>query len=276
VRYDVKQRDAGHMAEQYSKVQHFFNQVGVLSFVVCAVYLTTVFVGESTSQNGPWLVSALVLGIFLADFLTGLVHWGCDTWGNADTFFWGRVFIRSFREHHVVPTAITEHDWAQANGEQSLVGCVILGTIIYLGPEGESTGWLFFQALMASMIAFSVATNQFHKWSHEKDPSVLARFFIRVGFVQSYKTHMKHHTAPYENAYCITTGWMNPLLDKIRFFRGLEWAIMRITGALPRGDDVGEWAALQILRDMGLTPPKKYRATYEAVMREERSEERAA
>jgi len=276
VGYDVEHRDAGHMAAQYSKVQHFFNQLGVLLFAGLAVYLMTVFIGEMTADNGPWIILAFVLGIFCADMLTGTVHWGCDTWGNADTFFWGRVFIRSFREHHVDPNAITEHDWAQANGEQSLVGCVFFGLIIYLSPVGESTGWLFFQSLMFSMLVFAVATNQFHKWSHEKTPGFLGRFFIRIGFVQSFKTHLKHHTVPYEKAYCITTGWMNPVLDKIRFFRALEWLIMRVTGSLPRGDDVGERAALQILRDMKLTPPKKYRVAYDAILTEDAAEESAA
>ncbi len=39
---------------------------------------------------------------------------------------------------------------------------------------------------------------------------------------------MVHHTAPRDKYYCITVGWMNPVLDKIRFFRFLEWAISRI------------------------------------------------
>ena len=94
MQYDVEQRDANHMAEQYSKTQHFCNQVGVLTFLVLTAYLVTVFAGEANAENSVWLSLALVLGIFCADMLTGLVHWGCDTWGNADTFFWGRVFIR--------------------------------------------------------------------------------------------------------------------------------------------------------------------------------------
>ncbi len=276
MRYDVEHRDAAHMAEQYTKVQHFFNQVGVICFLGLSIYLLTIFVGEVDSGNAYWLALALVLGIFLADLLTGLVHWGCDTWGNADTFFWGRGFIRSFREHHVAPSAITDHDWAQANGEQSILGCFFLLLMIYLSPKGEPTGWLFFQGTMFSMLFFAVATNQFHKWSHEKNPGLLGRFLIRVKFVQSYKTHLAHHTVPYEKGYCITTGWMNPFLDRIRFFRGLEWLVMRTTGALPRGDDVGERAALQILRDMGLKPPKKYREAYEDILRSESPKRRTA
>ena len=39
---------------------------------------------------------------------------------------------------------------------------------------------------------------------------------------------MIHHTAPRDKYYCITVGWMNPVLEKIRFFRLLEKAIARI------------------------------------------------
>ena len=31
-----------------------------------------------------------------------------------------------------------------------------------------------------------------------------------------------HHTEPFNMHYCITNGWLNPLLNKIKFFRRLE------------------------------------------------------
>ena len=82
---------------------------------------------------------------------------------------------------------------------------------------------LFYACVVIAFTAlFVFCTNQFHKWAHTKNPAGWVRLLQRAGLILSPEHHAVHHAAPRDKYYCITVGWMNPLLDKIRFFRFLE------------------------------------------------------
>ena len=58
----------------------------------------------------------------------------------------------------------------------------------------------------------------------------------RAGLILSPEHHAIHHAAPHDRHYCITVGWMNPMLDKLGFFRGLEAVVARISPRALRPD----------------------------------------
>jgi ubiquitin-conjugating enzyme E2 variant len=75
---------------------------------------------------------------------------------------------------------------------------------------------------MTFLVLFIVATNQFHTWAHADAPPRAASWLQRLGLILSPAHHDIHHARPHDRHYCITVGWMNPLLNRVRFFRAAE------------------------------------------------------
>jgi ubiquitin-conjugating enzyme E2 variant len=181
----------------------------------------------------PALGLGVVLGVLLADWLSGVVHWACDTWGDSRTPLLGANVIHNFREHHRRPQAMLEHDWIDVNGEAATAAGVV-----FLGLGVVDDGWLArLPGMHAGLIAFLVfgaAANQIHQWAHMRAAPRPVRALQRCGLILSRTRHVAHHRAPHRVGYAIATGWTNPALDAIGYWRGLEAAITWLTGARPR------------------------------------------
>ena len=193
----------------------------------------------SLSSGHTILISAAALaGWVLADFMSGLVHWGADTWGSARFPILGPTLIRSFREHHVDPTAITRHDFVETNGASCLVCLPILGYALTVHLSTESVGLIFLVTALSSLSFWTLMTNQAHQWAHQgRKAHPWVRKIQSLWIVLPAARHAEHHQTPFVDSYCITTGWLNPLLNRIQLFRGLEWLVYTVTGAIPRLED---------------------------------------
>ncbi len=180
-------------------------------------------------SSGGWvnLVLTGLTAYVATDVLSGVVHWAGDTVGTERLFFVGPHFIRPFREHHTDQKAITRHDFIETNGNNCIVMSAPLSIAFVLMPDHESFGF-FTSTFVAFMGVFVVATNQFHKWAHGDHPPATARVLQRWGLILSPRHHEIHHAAPHDKHYCITVGWMNPVLNGLRLFRALEWVVGRV------------------------------------------------
>jgi hypothetical protein len=171
-----------------------------------------------------WLVAlAVPLGIVGGDFISGIVHWAADTYGSEDMPLIGPSLVKPFRLHHIYPRDICTHGLVETTGNVCILAVPALSLCLYLMWLVPESVLLAFSVIsFALMSAATVATNQFHKWAHQESPSAFARWLQRKRLVLDPQHHKRHHTYPFNVNYCITNGWLNPLLNKLKFFRRLE------------------------------------------------------
>lgn len=171
----------------------------------------------------------VLLIVALADLLAGAVHWAEDAYGSETTPVLGPLVIRPNIVHHHFPRFFTTYSWWQSSWELVIVGSVVLVSAAALGCLTWQI-WLF--------VAIGVNANQVHKWAHrtraENGPIISKLQDWRI--LQTPRHHGLHHTDPKNTYYCPITNFVNPLLEKIRFWGRLESMIKAITGLSHRHD----------------------------------------
>lgn len=219
-----------------SRIPRPLEHAFVWSVLGLSAFLTWRIASTITSVNDLALaVGAAMLGYVVADFVSGLIHWAFDRMGSEKTPVLGHAFIFPFRYHHVDPKDMMNGDFISTNGKNS-VGCLPVLGLGLLIPVIPGNAWSI--AGLSVLTAFVLAiwmTNQFHKWAHLDEPVGVIRLLQRLHLVLTPAHHDRHHVAPYAANYCITSGWCNPLLERVGFFRHLE----RMLGAMgvPLNDD---------------------------------------
>lgn len=188
-----------------------------------------------------WSIALLFLiGWLAGDWLTGMVHWFCDTYGSEDTPLLGQAIIQPFREHHVLPEKICSHDFAHTNGNSFLLGVVLVTPflIALMLCEPGDTVLPIAATLMVFTGIFSCLANQVHKWSHAPQAELpgIVRWLQKHHLILNPEHHQLHHTKPFDTNYCISCGWMNPVLEWTRFFRGME-KLLALFGLQPAHDE---------------------------------------
>lgn len=162
-----------------------------------------------------------LLGYLTSDFTSGLVHWLADRYGSRTTPLLGPKLVAPFREHHEDPDAIGRHDFIEANGDNCLISLLVLVPASLL--RVDQTPWLGLVALYVLVLALgTLLTSMAHGWAHREDPPKIAATLARWGLVIARDHHQHHHQGDHLTHYCITTGWLNGLLDRTGFFRKLE------------------------------------------------------
>lgn len=155
--------------------------------------------------------------ILLADFVAGFIHWLEDAYAKP-----GMPFISKIAEenqlHHTKPRAFLANNWWQSSWDIALVSATIVATATYF----DACSWplVLFAVLVAN-------ANQIHKWAHKnrhENPKIVT-WLQDLYILQNARHHGKHHTGEKNTHYCVITVFLNPILDNVGFWRGLEWII---------------------------------------------------
>jgi hypothetical protein len=165
----------------------------------------------------------------LADFLGGLFHWAEDTLGSSDSPLWGKVFVRPQEIHHEHPEKMLTIPW-HINNIANVAGTLAVVALFW------ALGALSWQLWV---LAFFAGWNQqAHRFAHcptVRLPKVV-HWLQRKGVLQNARHHWKHHTEPHLTHYCALTPWLNPVLDRLGFWRVLERVLVPVFGAPRRPD----------------------------------------
>ena len=198
------------------------DRVCVVTFVITWIVML-IRVAPAILSGERWLAAlfAVIAGYLLADFLAGSVHWIADRFFDPATPLLGPMLIAPFREHHEDALGITRHDFFEVTGNSALL---TMPLVLLLAARPAPVGALsqFFVVLAASLTLALFVTNQFHSWAHSPSPPRFVRRLHAWGLILTPMRHARHHRDQHDRSYCVTSGWLNPVLDRTRLFERVE------------------------------------------------------
>lgn len=170
-----------------------------------------------------------LLTVLLADFVSGFFHWLEDAYGDPDMPLIGPLFIRPNILHHHKPRHFVKLTWLQSSWDLLCLGAIVLVVAWFLDL-------LTWQLLL--FMALGVNGNQFHKWTHRtaKENGRIITFLQAAHILQTPHHHAEHHTNPKNSRYCVVTNLLNPFLDGVNFWSGVEWIVFKLFGVRRRPD----------------------------------------
>lgn len=157
----------------------------------------------------------------LADFASGVGHWFEDRYAREEWRVIGPLIATPNREHHDDPRGMSPH---YLDRNAVTIGLATAGAVATLAVAGP-TPWLL-------VFLFASQANEVHYRAHHPRRGIF-RALQATGWFQSPAHHGEHHRGNHDVRYCVMTNWINPLLDLVRFWKGLELAVYFATGIRP-------------------------------------------
>ena len=174
-----------------------------------------------------WIFYEIVFGYFLADVLTGTFHWFEDTYLDYCTTV---LFLSSISRdndlHHYYPRSMLTYSYL----ENIMFPTVSTSILVLIITQFTNN----YRILLLTFGILSSTSNLIHRFSHMKrsENMKIVLFLQDIGIFCSVGHHKLHHTH-FDRSYCVISEYSNYVLDKINYWRLLEYIIYKITGVIP-------------------------------------------
>ena len=212
---------------------------GLLEGGLVVASVTWMWHQRDVAPGALGLALALGVGLFLADFVSGLLHWAFDTWFDETHPILQRMVIM-VREHHIYPQRIFKFPFYHDAGVLSWIVFVLTAPFVVPATAGWLGAGPWLWAGLAGTVLFSflvVFMLEFHKMGHRSRAGSGIRLLQRLGLLLAHKHHVQHHVGNHDVNYCLINGIADKTLGRLGVFRWLEAAIHRLTGAVPQQND---------------------------------------
>lgn len=174
-------------------------------------------------------VASLAAAVLVADFAVGVFHWIEDAYLREDCPVLGDLIARPNVLHHYRPRHFLRKSWMASCWDLWVLSGLVVAIAWGLDRLTPAV-WLF--AILAGN------ANQIHKWAHrsrrENGPWINLLHDLRI--LQGPKHHAIHHTDPKSTHYCVITEFLNPVLERMRFWTRLECGLRKAFGIRRRSD----------------------------------------
>lgn len=208
------------------------------NLALTAVSTNWLVLNHASAGVAGW-ISIFAMGIFVADVVSGVLHWTFDTWFDVHSEALRRMVI-SVRRHHLYPKEVLlMHFWEDAGvlswfGALLVVPPLVANLLLRAAPSTLRFCITGASVVASLLVAFML---EFHKLGHRYARSRLLVAAQRLGLLLSPDHHGKHHRGNHDRNYCLINGIADRTLGAIGLFRWLERAVHAVTGAVPRLDD---------------------------------------
>ncbi len=166
------------------------------------------------------IILKIFICILIADFVTGVIHWWEDTYGNPNWKYLGKIMVLPNLEHHIRPREFLKGTFWFRIKESVYISLILLFVFLVFG-------WINVYTIF--LVLYMPLANEIHAITHrtDKENGKLICLIQKTGLIQSRKNHGLHHSNPYNINFCVMTNYVNPILNFFDFWNRLEKLISK-------------------------------------------------